>query len=127
MKFVVADARKSKAADVVISFLFNASGEEFKKSTLGRYRSLLYQLLKSRPDLQVISKAHRACFLPHGAFAALEEADLKDLFATVIQQLKEHRLIYFIDALDERDRDGDKTQDYLTRERHQRPTCKQKN
>ena len=66
-------------------------------------------------------------FLTRRSFCRFEEADLKELFATVIQQLKERRLIYFIDALDECDRDGDKTQDQLTRERHQRPTCKQKN
>ena len=101
MKFIVADARKWKAADIVISFFFNARGEELEKSTFGMYRSLLYQLLKALPDLQVISKAHRTCFLPDGTFAALEEADLKEMFATVIQHLKERRLICFIDALDE--------------------------
>ena len=37
MKFIVTDTRKRKVADLVISFFFNARGEELEKSTLGMY------------------------------------------------------------------------------------------
>lgn len=101
MKFIVADTRKWKLVDVVISFFFNARGEKLEKSTFGMYRSLLYQLLKALPDLQTILKTQRMNFVLGGTFAALEEAHLKEMLATVIQNLKHRHLICFIDALDE--------------------------
>ncbi len=50
MKFAVEDARKAMT-ETVISFFFNARGEDLEKSTLGMYRSLLFQILKAIPDL----------------------------------------------------------------------------
>lgn len=46
MNFIVANAHKMKGDVVIISFFFNARGEDLEKSTLGMYRSLLYQLLR---------------------------------------------------------------------------------
>lgn len=53
MKFAVGDARKA-TTETVISFFFNARGEDLEKSTLGMYRSLLFQILKAISDLQIV-------------------------------------------------------------------------
>ena len=52
MKFALANARKTMKDRIVISFFFNARGENLEKSTLGTYRSLLLQLLQQLPALQ---------------------------------------------------------------------------
>ena len=52
MKFVLANARKKMKDMIVISFFFNARGDELEKSTIGMYRSLLLQLLERLPALQ---------------------------------------------------------------------------
>jgi ankyrin repeat protein len=105
MKYIVANVRKIKGEDVVISFFFNARGEDLEKSTLGMYRSLLYQLLKTFPDLQIILKDFESRFPQDGGSYTLEEEDLKAMFTAAIKSLKQRRLICFIDALDECDED----------------------
>ena len=105
MKFIVANARKMEGDVVVISFFFNARGEDLEKSTLGMYRSLLHQFLKALPELQTILKDFESCFPREGGSCTLEEEDLERTFITAIQNLKQHCLICFIDALDECDED----------------------
>src|ERR1700722_20309277 len=46
--------KKTMMDTTVISFFFNARGEELEKSTLGMYRSLLLQLLDKLPYLQSV-------------------------------------------------------------------------
>lgn len=105
MKFIVANAQKMKGEVVIISFFFNARGEDLEKSTLGMYRSLLYQLFKALPDLQTILNNFESRFPQDGGSCTLEEEDLKRIFIAAIQNLKQYRLICFIDALDECDED----------------------
>jgi len=54
MKFALINARKTMRGRVVLSFFFNARGEDIEKSTIGVYRSLLLQLLERLPALQSI-------------------------------------------------------------------------
>jgi len=54
MKFALANARKKINNKIIISFFFNAQGDELEKSTTGIYRSLLLQLLEQLPALQDI-------------------------------------------------------------------------
>jgi ABC-type molybdenum transport system ATPase subunit/photorepair protein PhrA len=46
MKFALVNARKTMKDYIVLSFFFNARGEDIEKSTIGTCRSLLLQLLE---------------------------------------------------------------------------------
>ncbi|KAJ6197954.1 ankyrin repeat domain-containing protein [Bipolaris maydis] len=52
MKYALAHARKTMKDHIVLSFFFNARGEDIEKSTIGTYRSMLLQLLEHLPALQ---------------------------------------------------------------------------
>ena len=105
VKFAVANARKTRAETAVISFFFNARGEDLEKSTLGMYRSLLYQILKTFPYLQTVLDCLRPNVPREGETYRWEEDDLQNLFTAAIQNLGHHRLMCFIDALDECEED----------------------
>lgn len=105
MKFIVANAQKMKGKVVIIFFFFNAKGEDLERSTLGMYRFLLYQFFKPLSDLQTILNNFESRFPRNGGSCTLKEEDLKRIFIAVIQNLKQNRLICFIDALDECDED----------------------
>lgn len=92
----------------VVAFFFNARGADLEKSTLGMYRSLLYQILQqfsNFSDLQpLLDRYGRPGQLD--VKSILWTADnLKQLFQKVIEKLSQRRLICFIDALDECDED----------------------
>jgi nucleoside phosphorylase len=53
-KFALANARKAMKDKIVISFFFSARGDDLEKSTVGMYRSLLFQLLARLPALQSV-------------------------------------------------------------------------
>ena len=99
MKFAVGNARKA-TTETVVSFFFNARGEDLDKSTLGMYQSLLYQILKEIPDLQMVLDRLRPT-IPQEEFYTWKSDDLQNLFTAAIQSLGQHRLTCFIDALDE--------------------------
>ena len=99
MKFAVGNARKA-VLETVISFFFNARGEDLEKSTLGMYQSLLFQILEAIPDLQKVLDRIRSTVL-HEECYRLEIDDLQNLFEAVIRSLGQYRLTCFIDALDE--------------------------
>ena len=101
VKFLDANARKERTEAVVISFFFNARGEDLEKSTLGMYRSLLYQLFKALPDLQVVLDRVGSTLSQDGDSCIWTIDDLQSLFAAAVQKLQQRRLICFIDALDE--------------------------
>ncbi|KAJ6439239.1 hypothetical protein O9K51_08651 [Purpureocillium lavendulum] len=77
MKFALADARKKMMHQTIISFFFNARGNDLEKSTPGLYRSLLLQLLERLPELECI-------------FNSL-----------AVLSLGKYTLVCFVDALDE--------------------------
>ena len=105
VKFAVANARKTRAETAVISFFFNARGEDLEKSTLGMYRSLLYQILNTFPDLQSVLDCLRPNVPREGETYKWEKDGLQNLFTAAIQNLGQRRLMCFIDALDECEED----------------------
>ncbi|KAM7221382.1 hypothetical protein V8F06_003157 [Rhypophila decipiens] len=52
MKFLLFQAKTTMKDTTIISFFFNARGGDLEKSTIGMYRTLLFQLLTQRPELQ---------------------------------------------------------------------------
>ncbi|KXX80367.1 Protein SERAC1 [Madurella mycetomatis] len=102
MKFALANARKNMKDSVVISFFFNARGDDLEKSTAGLYRSLLLQLLERLPVFQDVfnSLGLRAW---NGGRHQWSIESLKVLFEEVVQGLGEMSVTCFIDALDECD------------------------
>lgn len=102
MKFVYAHAKKEMRDATVISFFFNARGEELEKSTLGMYRSLLFQLLKKLPDLQDVFDLLQPTAPDSGRW---DIETIKGLFEHAIRKLGRRCLTCFIDALDECEED----------------------
>ena len=101
MKFAVGNTQKA-TTETIVSFFFNARGEDLDKSTLGMYQSLLYQILKGIPDLQIVLDRLRPT-VSQEEFYTLERDNLRNLFTAAIQSLGQHCLTCFIDALDERE------------------------
>ncbi|KAI0138930.1 hypothetical protein F4776DRAFT_42914 [Hypoxylon sp. NC0597] len=83
-----------KKGVIVVSFFFNARGEELEKSTVGLYRSLLLQLLEEHPHLQRVLDSIRP-----GHQWNIES--LKSLIEEVVCAMEEASIVCFIDALDE--------------------------
>ena len=105
MKFALVDAHKTMKDHIILSFFFNARGEEMEKSTIGAYRSLLMQLLEHVPVLQNVFDS-LSFLLP--SFSADSEWDtewdtesLKTLLEQAIQNLGDLPVVCLIDALDE--------------------------
>jgi ankyrin repeat protein/KaiC/GvpD/RAD55 family RecA-like ATPase len=101
MKFASVNARKTMKDHTVLSFFFNARGEEIEKSTIGTYRSLLLQLLERLPALQSIFDS---LSLSSSSFSADHQWDvesLKTLLEEAIRSLGYSPVICLIDALDE--------------------------
>ncbi|KAI2847930.1 hypothetical protein CBS147343_7676 [Aspergillus niger] len=100
MKFAFQQADAKVNADTkVISFFFNARGENLEKSTLGMYRSLLVQLLDKVPELQLLLDEIVAGRGGEDYPWSLEM--LQHTFRQSISRLGGRRVICFIDALDE--------------------------
>lgn len=93
----------SQASINIVSFFFNARGEELEKTTRGLYRSLLHQILKQ--DLSALNylfpeylekmKGRRSDHI------LWEEEDLKGSLSQVCQCGISIPVLVFIDALDE--------------------------
>ncbi|KAK5723175.1 hypothetical protein LTR17_013895 [Elasticomyces elasticus] len=106
MKFAHAHARAHahKNADeneLLVSFFFNARGEELESSVVGMYRSLLFQLLQKAPDLRNVLGEIENLKNDHGTLWTI--ASLRELFVSAVRGLNNRRLKCFIDALDECD------------------------
>ncbi|GIC88875.1 uncharacterized protein Aud_005277 [Aspergillus udagawae] len=101
MKFAFENT-KQKTLDsgaIVISFFFNARGDELEKSTTGMYRSLLFQLFNGLPRLQKILDSEISPSMLNSGSWCLEL--LQYVFRLVIRNMAGQPLICFIDALDE--------------------------
>jgi hypothetical protein len=101
MKFALANARKMKDK-IVLSFFFNARGNDLEKSTLGMYRALLLQLLERFPELQSVFDSLGLSTWNSGYHEWSVES-LKALFEQAVQSLGNSSVVCFIDALDECD------------------------
>lgn len=102
MKFALVNARKKMKDKIVISFFFNARGDNLEKSTIGMYQSLLLQLLEQRPELQGVFDSLGLVSRSGGPRQWSVEL-LKQLFQQAVQGLEKSSLVCFIDALDECD------------------------
>ncbi|KAI1141692.1 hypothetical protein F5Y05DRAFT_270401 [Hypoxylon sp. FL0543] len=96
MKFTFSHVHQTfrKQGITIVSFFFNARGEELEKSTVGLYRSILLQLLEEHPELQHILDSTR----PGHQWNA---ESLKSLIEEAVRAMGKASLIFFIDALDE--------------------------
>ncbi|KAL8792151.1 MAG: hypothetical protein Q9195_005247 [Heterodermia aff. obscurata] len=103
MKSLLANAKKLMKGKVVISFFFNARGEELEKSTLGTYQSLLLQLLEQRPTLESVFETLDLSIRTLGATHQWSVDSLKSLLEEAILRLGDTSVVCFIDALDECD------------------------
>ncbi len=104
MKFALASTKKNLPDSTVISFFFNARGEDLEKSTLGMYRSLLFQLLEKLPDLQKLLALRRPK-LDDVGYPKWDVKTLKTVLENAIIKIRDRPLICFVDALDECDDD----------------------
>ena len=103
MKFALSEFRRAHKTRLAIHFFFNARGNYLEKSTLGLYRSLLFQLYQRVPKLQhafvVLGLATSKDTRPvEWTIEALE-----DLFEQTIRLLGSSSVVCFVDALDECD------------------------
>ncbi|TKA79213.1 hypothetical protein B0A55_03970, partial [Friedmanniomyces simplex] len=102
--FAHAHADQKRSHDeILISFFFNARGDELEKSTTGMYRSLLLQILRKAPDLQHVLDDFDGFPGTHTQDPTWTLESLRKLFDTAIKGMKQRRLKCFIDALDECD------------------------
>ncbi|KAG9497985.1 hypothetical protein J7337_010861 [Fusarium musae] len=101
MKFILSNARRSMKDKIIISFFFNARGEQLEKSTTGMYRSLLLQILQQLPTLH--SALDPALVLGIGENHEWNIEALRALFEQTVESLGSFSVVVFIDALDECD------------------------
>jgi hypothetical protein len=101
MKYALVNARKTMKDHVLLSFFFNARGEEIEKSTIRTYRSLLLQLLERLPALQSVSDSLSLSTSQLTADHQWNIETLKTLLEQAIQSLGDSPVVCFIDALDE--------------------------
>ncbi|KAJ4165923.1 hypothetical protein LMH87_007526 [Akanthomyces muscarius] len=100
MKFLLTNAKKRMASATLISFFFKARGVDLQRTTIGMYRSLLWQLLQQLPQLQTVLDP----FLVKGQSGISSEwkiSLLQSIFRKAILCLGTSHLVCFIDALDE--------------------------
>jgi ankyrin repeat protein len=101
MKFALVNARKTMKDHTVLSFFFNARGEDMERSTTGTYRSLLLQLLERLPVLQSGLDSLSLSTSTLTADHQWNVESLKTLLEQAVQSLGDSSVVCFIDALDE--------------------------
>jgi ankyrin repeat protein len=101
MKFALVNARKTMKDHIMLSFFFNARGEDIEKSTIGTYRSLLLQLLERLPALQSVFDSLSLSTSKLTAEHQWNVETLKTLLEQAIRSLGDSPVVCFIDALDE--------------------------
>lgn len=96
--------RAKKKHKLVLSFFFNARGNDLEKSTLGLYRSLLHGLFSREPTLQEDALAHcQGSGYDNILQSGWQLQMLKEVFeeAVLLLQNQEKCLYCYVDALDE--------------------------
>jgi ankyrin repeat protein len=101
MKFALNNARKTMKDRIVLSFFFNARGEDIEKSTIGTYRSLLLQLLRCLPALKSVFDSLSLLTSTFSKDHEWSIEPLKILLEQAIRALGQSSVVCFIDALDE--------------------------
>ncbi len=103
MKSTLRVAEKAMKDRTVISFFFNARGDDLEKSTIDMYRSLLFQLLTRLPKLQRVFESLGFTSWSSTGPRTWGIETLEDLFEQTVQLLGQSAVACFIDALDECD------------------------
>ncbi|KAK4206213.1 hypothetical protein QBC37DRAFT_435271, partial [Rhypophila decipiens] len=104
MKFLEKRNRLSATKDpnrLFISFFFYAPGEHLERSTLGLYRSLLWQLLQNAVDLQQVLDEFNSNAWRVIKRSGWQNEALQKIIERAIDYLGDRDLSVFIDALDE--------------------------
>ena len=101
MKFLLESTRSQHSGDTVISFFFNARGDEMEKTLNGLYRHLLHQILSTVSRL----KYGMVDDINETAYQGWQLQPLKDLLRRAVLDLQSERFTCFIDALDETSED----------------------
>ncbi|KAI2479940.1 Pfs NB-ARC and Ankyrin domain protein [Pyrenophora tritici-repentis] len=101
MKFALTNARRTMKDHVLLSFFFNARGEDIEKSTIGTYRSLLLQLLERLPALQSVFDSLSLSTSSFSADHQWNAESLKTLLEQAVRALGDSSVVCLIDALDE--------------------------
>ncbi|KAH7061790.1 ankyrin repeat domain-containing protein [Paraphoma chrysanthemicola] len=101
MKYALVNACKTMKDHTVLSFFFNARGEDIERSTTGTYRSLLLQLLERLPALQSVFDSLSLSTSSFSADHQWNVESLKSLLEQAIRALGDSSVVCFIDALDE--------------------------
>ena len=101
MKSFLANTKRMMKDKVVISFFFNARGEDLEKSTLGTYQSLLLQLLERLPTLKSVFETLDFAFKTSGGVYQWTVDTLKELLEVAVLRLGDTPVVCLIDALDE--------------------------
>ncbi|KAJ9642129.1 hypothetical protein H2204_002498 [Knufia peltigerae] len=103
VKFALANADKARSeSEIILSFFFNARGDELERSTIGMYRALLFQLLTKMTDLQdLLDDVNNIS--GQGGSPAWTVETLCRLLSAATARLGHRRIKCFIDALDECD------------------------
>ncbi|OAL39280.1 hypothetical protein AYO20_01598 [Fonsecaea nubica] len=101
MKFALSQAYKwTSEGEILLSFFFNARGDQLEHSTVGLYRALLFQLLTEIPGFQDLLDDQDA-LEDRSESSVWTRGKLCELLSTAITRLGDRRLTCFIDALDE--------------------------
>jgi ankyrin repeat protein len=104
MKFLDSKAKTSAKSDanaLVVSFFFNARGDYLEKSTIGLYRSLLWQLFEKAEDLQDILNEFDTNSGRIIQRKGWQLEILKQTLTRAVERLGCRSLQIFVDALDE--------------------------
>ncbi|KAM7218448.1 hypothetical protein V8F06_006212 [Rhypophila decipiens] len=103
MKFLEGKAKElAKCPNkVVASFFFFAAGQELERSTLGLYRSLLWQVFDKLPDLAQVLDGFNTSTRRLIIRSGWQMEMLKDTLEKSIKLLGNRELCLFVDALDE--------------------------
>lgn len=106
MKYALTQTRRVMTDAYLISFFFNARGEQLEKMTLGMYRSLLLQLLEILRNSTIVLNKKLATQLDiAGKEISWDLQVVKAVFQAALQGLGDRKVVCFIDTLDECDED----------------------
>lgn len=101
MKFLFSEARKTMKGHIILSFFFNARGDDLEKSTSGLYRALLLQILEKVPETQSILDYYDVPGFETVENNGWQDEMLRELFTLSLKELENQRVVCYVDALDE--------------------------
>jgi ankyrin repeat protein len=105
VKFMLLHVEKTLPNTKLLSFFFNARGDQLEKSTLGLYRSLLLQLLESCLSDQLVWNISNLTLSSKYDQLKTDRETLKHVFVEVTRLMERTSVMIVIDALDECDED----------------------